>query len=107
MDIEKRRESAKKIADAARAIGGDHMTACADMWDWLAENPEKWKDDYPIPEGRKGMFAWGGYKCPACTMVNGACARCPLAGLWGTRLMACSSNQDSPYKVWIDSGITI
>jgi len=105
MNLKIRESSARKIAKAARAYVGEHvkyMTVCADMWDWLADHPDKEKRDYPIPKESRRFLT--GASCPACNAVDARCCWCPLATLWGTESLACMGAERSPYAKWVAAG---
>lgn len=84
------------------------------MWQWLAENPGKEKDEWPkwefngghIPEALNDCFACDYTKAPftdhrGVTRFQVECKRCPL--LWGTvtDYFICEK-ENSPYIYWTD-----
>ena len=54
------------------------LKVCYELWLWLAENPSKFKYDWPGWEKYGRMFNW----CPCCEYADHCCKRCPLHSFW-------------------------
>ena len=48
------------------------------LWNWLAENPEMEKEDWPEWEDNGGSVLWVFYHCFACGYAKLECSACPL-----------------------------
>lgn len=79
----------------------DALRICAELWEWLEENPTEEKSN------------WGGWKkygdmygdCPCCEYTNRfaqSCDVCPLLFLWPN---LCQSDQNSPFRLWKNSKV--
>lgn len=67
-----------------------------ELWLWLAENPDSYKEDWPRFSEISGMTN----SCPLCEWYfsgNGGCPKCPLTG--GGKLLSCYSHP-SFYNDW-------
>lgn len=83
----------------------DSLEITRDMWDWLAENPGKYKNDYlrQLEVKLPSMHS----DCACCEYTKGLdserlvkCNLCPLASLWVRDYMICDTMSNSPYKLW-------
>lgn len=88
----------------------DALEITMEMWDWLAENPEKTKADWlDLQESRIPQLD---QQCACCeftidrtsSQTHRQCVKCPLQSLWGNTRDACANNQWSPYLVYILKG---
>ena len=73
------------------------LEICRDLWSWLADNPSKFKDEWP------GWSVYGEcmLECPCCEYViktlKNTCSKCILAGYaWESTCM----NNNSPFILW-------
>ena len=85
------------------------LEVCIEMWDWLAENPDKQKH-HAIEELNLDSDELGGYNCSACAyedqmresitckglVAKRVCHYCPM---W-TGKEKCNSST-SPYHIWL------
>lgn len=74
-------------------------TAHKELWDWLAKNPDKEKDDWKGWDIHGGKYVLDGNCCFACLYddyTEGRCNDCPL--VWAH--LSCCSQENSLYKKW-------
>jgi len=78
------------------------LEICRDMWDWLADNPEREKEDWPGWEEVGRMLD----NCPCCEytcqQVGDFCDHCPLYYYWPEN--DCGSD-NSPFRRWLGSNL--
>ena len=76
-------------------------TAHKKLWNYLAENPTKWKEDWPGWKINGGEYSNICHHCFACEFtIDSICYRCPL--IWPSGY--CYSGL---YKKWIEKGISL
>lgn len=88
------------MSDGKRLTKRKALELSAELWGWLAENPDKGKHEWPRWQSNGGDVAWCIYGCPCCEYVlqktmcapfwrggddgrYDSCADyCPLTSLW-------------------------
>jgi hypothetical protein len=73
-----------------------------ELWQWLADNPTKGKQQWPPFQKRKQPFA-GCFACECAGIKNGValCHKCPCD--WGGENVLCAIDDKSPFMKWRDS----
>ena len=81
------------------------LEVCRDLWQWLADNPDKGKWDWPNWKHNGGKIPKCESNCPLCEYINsykGYCSDCLLWGK-GKELEGDCQDDKSPYWRWCDS----
>ena len=73
-----------------------------ELWQWLYDNPNKRKENWPGWEGNGGSY-YSETKCFACSYTfaqkdGDGCNLCPLLPLWPD---GCTASSQSPYMQWV------
>ena len=78
-------------------------TAHKELWNYLAENPTKWKEDWPGWKINGGEYSKVDSHCFACEFtICGTCYDCPL--IWPS---GCCTNYSGLYKKWVEEDINL
>jgi hypothetical protein len=79
------------------------LLACAELWEWLAENPCKSKMEWPGWEEFEGKYGQALWDCPCCQYFrkewHGGCEKC-LPALWPGKGAPCNSKEGGIYADW-------
>jgi len=73
-----------------------------EMWTWLAENPDKCKNEWPEWQENGGSAPYAISSCFACEECSYVCIACMLD--WGIAVYDgcyCEKNERSPYHNWL------
>lgn len=80
-----------------------NRTAHKELWNYLAENPTKWKRDWPGWEENGGEYNKVPSYCFACAFnTDNACYNCPL--IWPS---GCCTDYGGLYKKWAKESISL
>lgn len=78
-------------------------TGHKELWNYLAENPTEWKEDWPGWEVNGGEYSKVDSNCFACEFtIGGTCHDCPL--IWPS---GCCTGYCGLYKKWAEVGISL
>ena len=83
-------------------------TAHKELWNYLAENPTKQKEDWPEWKINGGKYSNVEYHCFACEFtIGGTCCDCPL--IWPSDCCTdgYNTNNYGLYKKWAKEGISL
>lgn len=78
-------------------------TAHKELWNYLAENPTKWKEDWPGWKINGGEYSSVCHHCFACEFtIDSICYDCPL--IWPN---GCCTGYYGLYEKWAKEGISL
>lgn len=88
----------------------EYKKRCAELWDWLADNPGKKKQDWSSWKINGGKYS-ARNGCFACEHINMNCKKCFLLNLWFNNKIPknfnfkfytpCEYGRNSPYKLYL------